>query len=133
MLKPSLRLPSFSSVWLPDVMRLNDNVQPAGQTAGFLGKRWDPERVVGDPSSPAFKIEGLRLPDDVSPLRLSGRQRLLTQVDRHLDRLEKDAALGHFDRKREEAFGILASGRARQAFDLGKEPRKLRERYGPGR
>src|SRR5690348_4155674 len=44
MLKPSKQLPSFSSVWLPDVMRLNDNVQPAGQTAGFLGKRWDPER-----------------------------------------------------------------------------------------
>src|SRR5262249_37625004 len=49
MLKPSTKLPSFSSVWLPDVMRLNDNVQPAGQTAGFLGKRWDPERIIGDP------------------------------------------------------------------------------------
>src|SRR4051812_644835 len=32
MLKPSQRLPALSSVWLPDVMRLNDNVTPAGQT-----------------------------------------------------------------------------------------------------
>src|SRR5437879_433598 len=31
--KPSTKLPAFTSVWLPDVMRLNDNVQPAGQTA----------------------------------------------------------------------------------------------------
>ena len=35
MLKPSERLPALTSVWLPDVMRLNDNVTPAGQTAGF--------------------------------------------------------------------------------------------------
>ncbi len=41
-LKPSEKLPSHTSVWLPDVMRLNDNVQPAGQTGGFLGRRWDP-------------------------------------------------------------------------------------------
>ena len=47
-LKPSTAMPALSSVWLPDVMRLNDNVTPAGQTAGFLGKRWDPERMVGD-------------------------------------------------------------------------------------
>src|SRR5262249_53705118 len=28
--KPSERLPAFTSVWLPDLMRLNDNVTPAG-------------------------------------------------------------------------------------------------------
>ena len=37
-LKPSETAPGFTSVWLPDVMRLNDNVMPAGQTAGFLGR-----------------------------------------------------------------------------------------------
>jgi hypothetical protein len=68
-LKPSEQLPSYTSVWLPDVMRLNDNVQPAGQTAGFLGKRWEPERVICDPSAPDFQIEGLALPAEVPPLR----------------------------------------------------------------
>ena len=34
LLKPSEKLPALTSVWLPDVMRLNDNVHPAGQTAG---------------------------------------------------------------------------------------------------
>ena len=133
MLKPSTRLPSFSSVWLPDVMRLNDNVQPAGQTAGFLGKRWEPERFVGDPSAPTYRVEGLALPADVPPLRLSGRQSLLRQVQGHLDRLEKNPTLGHFDRKQQEAFSVLTSGRARLAFDLKREPRKVRERFGPGR
>ncbi|HEY2894814.1 MAG TPA: DUF1501 domain-containing protein, partial [Pirellulales bacterium] len=40
MLKPSTRVPALSSVWIPDIMRLNDNVRPAGQTGGFLGAQW---------------------------------------------------------------------------------------------
>ena len=66
MLKPSTKVPAFSSVWLPDVMRLNDNVMPAGQTAGFLGKRWEPQRIIGDPSAPDYRVEGLALPPEIS-------------------------------------------------------------------
>jgi hypothetical protein len=130
MLKPSKELPAFSSMWLPDVMRLNDNVQPAGQTAGFLGKRWDPERIIGDPSGADFRIEGLALPDNVPPLRLSQRQSLLSQVGNHFDILERGPALQTYRRQQQDAFAVLTSGKARQAFDIDQEPRKLRERYG---
>src|SRR5262245_16024108 len=130
MLKPSEKLPSYTSVWLPDVMRLNDNVQPAGQTGGFLGKRWDPQRVICDPSAPEFKVEGLALPPEVPPLRLSGRQSLLEQVEKHFDAAERGPALKDYDRQTQEAFGLLTSGKAREAFDISKEPVKLRERYG---
>jgi hypothetical protein len=133
MVKPSKDLPAYTSVWLPDVMRLNDNVQPAGQTGGFLGKRWDPERVICDPSSPQFHIEGLSLPGDVPPLRLSSRQSLLQQVERHFGAIERDAALKHYDRQVHDAFGVLTSGKARLAFDLEREPKKVRERYGLGK
>lgn len=59
LLKPITRLPALATVWVPDVMRLNDNVTPAGQIAGFLGKQWEPERFVGDPAKPDYHIEGL--------------------------------------------------------------------------
>lgn len=130
MLKPSRELPAFTSVWLPDVMRLNDNVQPAGQTAGFLGKRWEPERVICDPSAPEFRIEGLALPPEVPALRLTERQSLLSQVDRHLAGVESNGVLKNYDRQVQEAFGVLTSGKARQAFDLQREPPKVRDRYG---
>jgi hypothetical protein len=133
MLKPSTSLPSYSSVWLPDVMRLNDNVQPAGQTAGFLGKRWEPQRVICDPSSPDFRIEGLTLPPEVPPLRLSGRHRLLDQVEHHFSAIERGSQLKDYDRQAQEAFGLLTSGKARQAFDIRQEPTKIRERYGLNR
>ena len=72
MLKPSEALSPLTSVWLPDLMRLNDNVRPAGQTAGFLGQQWDPERFVCDPSEPHFTIDGLQPPVELPPLRFSG-------------------------------------------------------------
>ena len=132
-LKPSTTMPALSSVWLPDVMRLNDNVTPAGQTAGFLGKRWDPERMIGDPSTSDYQIEGLTLPEDVPPLRLRARRSLLAQVEEHLAGVERSAVLDLYSRQAQDAFGLLSSGAARAAFDLGKEPAGLRERYGPGR
>jgi hypothetical protein len=133
LLKPSTKLPAYTSVWLPDVMRLNDNVQPAGQTAGWLGKRWEPERIICDPSGPEFKMEGLSLPPDLPPLRLTGREKLLTQVDRHFAAIEQSGALKDYDRHVQNAFSLLRGGKAHEAFDIGREPKKVRERYGRGK
>src|SRR4051794_16134625 len=74
LLKPSERLPALTSVWIPDLMRLNDNVTPAGQTAGFLGKQWDPTRFVGDPASPDYRIEGLSPAADLTAARINRRR-----------------------------------------------------------
>ncbi len=133
LLKPSEKLPAYSSVWLPDVMRLNDNVQPAGQTAGWLGKRWEPERILCDPSGPEFKMEGLSLPKDVPPLRLSGRESLLTQMDRHFASIERSGVLKDYDRHVQNAFNLLKGGKAHAAFDISREPKKIRDRYGRGK
>jgi hypothetical protein len=133
LLKPSEKLPAYSSVWLPDVMRLNDNVQPAGQTAGWLGRRWEPERIICDPSGPQFKMEGLSLPPDVPPLRLSGREQLLTQVDRHLTSIDQSGVLKDYDRHVQNAFNLLKGGKAHAAFDISREPKKVRDRYGRGK
>ena len=132
-LKPSEKLPAYTSVWLPDVMRLNDNVQPAGQTAGWLGRRWEPERIICDPSGPEFKMEGLSLPPDVPPLRLTGREQLLTQVDRHFASIERSGSLKDYDGHVQNAFNLLKGGKAHAAFDISREPKKIRDRYGRGK
>jgi hypothetical protein len=129
-LKPSEELPAYSAVWLPDWMRLNDNVTPAGQTAGFLGHRWEPERLVCDPSARGFQVQGLSAPREVPPLRLSARQRLLSQVETHFELLDRGGRARDFDRQTQQAFDVLASGRARQAFDLEREPEAVRRAYG---
>lgn len=129
-LKPSESLPGYTSVWLPDLMRLNDNVQPAGQTGGFLGRRWDPARIIGDPSETGFHAPSLEPLMDLPPLRLTGRQRLLEQVESHFARFEGSRELSAYDEQVQEAFGVLSSGKARAAFDLSQEPREIRDAYG---
>jgi hypothetical protein len=130
MLRPSARLPALTSVWLPDLMRLNDNVTPAGQTAGFLGKSWEPERFVGDPVSPDYRIEGLSLSGGVTRVRVQARRDLLRQLDRRLRDGERGGSVEAWDRLSQHAFDLVTSGRARAAFDLSREPDRVRDRYG---
>ena len=45
--RPSDVMPALSTVMVPDIIRLNENVTPAGQTGGLMGLQWSPERFVG--------------------------------------------------------------------------------------
>jgi hypothetical protein len=126
MLAPSRKLPALTAVWLPDVMRLNDNVTPAGQTAGFLGKLWEPVRVVGDPAMPDYHIQGLTLAGELTRERLDRRRNLLGRIDR----AHPGEVCETWDRLAQHAFDLVTSGKARAAFDLSKEPDRVRDRYG---
>ncbi len=130
MLSPSQRLPALTSVWVPDLLRENENVTPAGQTAGFLGRLWEPERFVGDPASANYRIEGLDPAGDLTPIRLNRRRDLRAQIDRHFRTVERGGAVEVWDRLSQQAFDLVTSGRARAAFDLNREPEQVRQRYG---
>jgi hypothetical protein len=128
LIKPSQKLPPLTSVWIPDIMRLNENVTPAGQTGGFLGRQWDPDRFIGDPSRPDYKVEGLRV-TDIAPMRLNRRISLLGQIERHFETVAKTRPVGIYDTFQEQAFDLLTSGRVQRAFAVREEPDKVRDRY----
>ena len=128
-MKPSEVLPALSTVWIPDIMRLNEDVRPAGQTAGFMGSQWDPDHFTGDPSLPDYKIEGL-WQSDVPPLRLTRRKQLLDQIDQHFQQLRHSRSVQVGDRFKHQAMDLLTGGRGRDAFAIEKEPDKVRDRYG---
>ena len=130
LLKPSERLPALTSVWLPDRMRLNDNVTPAGQTGGFLGSFWDPERFIGDPADDAYRIDGLSLPVDLPPERMQDRAALLKRLNDYLPLAERASAASGWSELSKFALDLVTSGQAREAFDLSRESAKLRDRYG---
>ncbi len=129
MLKPSERLPALTSVWLPDVMRLNDNVTPAGQTAGFLGKLWEPERFVGDPAAPDYRIEGLDLAGELTAARVDRRRDLLGQLDRSFDTMRRAEPVEAWDRLSQHAVDLVTSGRAARPSTSAASP-TTRDRYG---
>jgi hypothetical protein len=100
--------------------------QAPGQHGGFLGRKYDPLLVTGDPNQPDWRVEALSLADGISYDRINSRQALLGAID------DQRAALQTADVKglKERAFNLLASQAARNAFDLSQEPDAVRDRYG---
>lgn len=67
---------------------------------------------------------------DLPPARLNLRRTLLEQMDRARSTIERDERRLAHDRYRQMAFTLLTSGRMREALDIGREPARVRERYG---
>ncbi|MCC2672761.1 MAG: hypothetical protein K0Q72_5233 [Armatimonadetes bacterium] len=118
----------LSHVALPHVMY--NGVRLPGQTAGFLGSRYEPYQVESDPSRPNFNPGQLSLPAGFSASRLSNREALLAVVDRQLDATERLRRADLLSIPYARAFALLQSDRVRRAFDISAEPAAVKERYG---
>jgi uncharacterized protein (DUF1501 family) len=116
-------------VQLPQMASDVGNLTP-GQFAGFLGRQYEPLAVLKDPSAADFNVPELSLPADVTAARLDDREALLRLVDRQTRGLAQAAEARGLGVYHERAVQLLTSPAVRQAFDLGREPEPLRQRYG---
>ena len=117
-------------VVLPRTMGNTGGGLPHGQDAGFLGKAHDPFTLDSDPSKPDFKVPDLLPPEKIGAARLERRRQLREIVDQAVDDFEGSEAAEQMDNNFATAFRLMTSAEARDAFDLTKEPPKVRERYG---
>ena len=99
-----------------------------GQDAGWLGKAFDPFRIEANPNDSGFSVEGLGLPEGISPVRQSARRALLEHLAGITERL--GTSQGSWDGYEQKALNALASSQARRAFQIEQEDPKLRDRYG---
>jgi hypothetical protein len=106
---------------------------PHGQTAGFLGKTYDPFVLNSDPSDPGFKVPDLLPPDYIPPIRVDGRASLRQMVDQSVAYLEATPDARLLDSNFQQAYRLMSSQSAREAFDISKEDDKTRNRYGRNR
>ena len=100
-----------------------------GQYGGFLGPKYDPLVVNGDPNAADFKVPNLGLNAEVTMDRLAKRRTLLDQLDDQRRPVPAETARD-YELNRAKALSLLTSGDAGRAFDLSKEPAAVRERYG---
>jgi hypothetical protein len=90
-----------------------------GQYGGFLGRAYEPAEL-GNVTDTDNLVASLDLPSDVPADRLASRRDLLAR----LDPATKDDPLAR------KAFELVNAPRVQAAFDLDREPEKLRDRYG---
>jgi hypothetical protein len=126
-LKPP-EVPMLPFVMLPRPLQ-ESGVIGKGGTAGFLGPAFDPYYFYQDPNG-EIKLDDLTLRKDVSKERLQRRGSLLQKVNDAMPEIEKAVENYALDTYYQKAFDLILSGRARDAFDLSKEPDNVRDKYG---
>lgn len=117
-----------TSVAYPYLIR-DGSVTP-GQQASFLGKVHDPFFFTADPNSRDFALPELSLPSSLSVERLEQRRQLQQLIDQQSRLLDFSAMAQGMDAYYAKALAMLNSTRLREAFNLGAEPEKVREKYG---
>ena len=117
-------------VVLPEPMGPTGGNLPHGQDAGFLGKGFDPFVLNADPSKKDFKVPDLLPPSEIGEVRLQRRKELRDIVDQTVRNFEASPNAQLMDSSFAAAYRLMTSAKAREAFDLTKEPEKVRARYG---
>ena len=127
--RPSDKLPSLSAVSLPELFIGNGGNIEAGQFGGILGPQWSPELIECRPAEPHSPLGGLyasKVPAD----QMRRRVNLLDALGHSFDATPRSATVQLHEGLQRQAFELLTTGGAREAFRLEDEPDRVRERYG---
>jgi hypothetical protein len=108
----------------------HDGVTYAGTYSGWLGPRHDPLELREAPNSNDRPTHPLDLAPDLGAARLVARRGLLQSLEDDDRRLQDGHATDGLTAFHEQAYRMLASQQARQAFNLEQESGLLRDRYG---
>jgi hypothetical protein len=138
---PAMAFPCFGSViakergykdgMLPFV-QLGRNIDRRfnGGVGGFLGDQYNPFEVDDDPSSAAFRVRDLSIPNEADRSRLQRRYSMLQEVDRYQREMEANQTVQARDAFYERAHTLITSPAAKKAFDLTQESDRVRDQYG---
>jgi hypothetical protein len=117
-------------VLLPRPMGPTGGNMPHGQSAGYLGKTYDPFVLNADPSDKNFKVPDLLPPDYISAIREERRRKLREAVDGSIAAFESSPDARLMDDNFHQAYTLMSSAKAREAFDIARESDDTRKKYG---
>jgi hypothetical protein len=120
-------------VLLPRPIGNTGGNMPHGQSAGFLGKTYDPFVLNADPSDPNFRVPDMLPPDYLTALRVDRRKNWRAAIDQAVNRFETSQDARLMDNTFHQAYTLMSSAKAREAFELHREPEAVREKYGLNR
>jgi hypothetical protein len=105
-------------------------LNPGYVGANYLGTQHNPFQTGSDPNLPSFTVRNVNLAQGLTLDQMDDRRSLLEHFDTmrsDIDRSGTVQAMGQFNR---EAYDFVTGPRARNAFDIGREDSRLRDRYG---
>jgi len=135
---PALSYPSFGSVIsheLETVNNLPKYVSVPNQAnefagTGFLSTKHGSFSLGSDPASPDFQVRDLNIP--VTTDQFDRRRNILETVNTKFDSETTSDEVDAIGKFYDQAYDLIGSKKAREAFDITMEPQSLVERYGSG-
>jgi len=128
-------MPMLPFVMLPRPLQ-ESNVVGKGGTGGFLGKAYDPYYLYPDGDDldmnkmDRIKVDDLKLRPEVFAFRLQRRAKLRDAINATMPEIDEAVSDFKLDEYYDRALNLIVSGRAREAFELDREPRQMRDLYG---
>ena len=98
--------------------------------SGYLSTAFGPFSLGSDPADGGFKVQDLALPGGITEGRFNRRRGLLQSVDEHFKNAEKSDQIAAMDTFYQDAYKLISSPEARQAFDINAEKPEMRDSYG---
>jgi len=134
---PSLIYPGYGAVVsreLPAAPELPPYVAipTTPQKAGYLGVRYAPLRTNDAPQPlKPFGVRGISLADGLTVADFERRQKLLSDLDTTFKGFESNSkVVDGLDRFAEQAYAMISSPKAREAFDTSREKPEAAEPFG---
>ncbi len=137
---PSLTYPGLGAVVSKEVAGDKElphfvAIPSTPQKAGYLGVRYAPLQTNDAPKPGiAFSVRGISLGNGLTVEEFEKRQNLLTELDTTFKGAEADSKLiDGMDKFSQQAFDMIRSAKARDAFDTSKEKVEVAKPFGEGR
>ena len=105
---------------------------PRSGGPNFLGAKHAPFVVSDDPNGESFRVRDVTIPTALAEGRITEREEIRRQVDKLL-RFQDQAAgdpAAVVDENYAQAASLMASDRAQRAFEIDREPDRVRDAYG---
>lgn len=135
---PALIYPSHGSVvtkvreaeqgLLPTYVAIPDATLFA--SSGYLTPAYDPFSVAADPNQASFRVKNLTPPDRLTLNRLLRRRAMVKALDEFSRDVPETPLTASRDQFSERAYSLMTSAAAVDAFQIDREPKEVRDRYG---
>ena len=109
--------------------------------AGYLGQQYNPfiaesacklpiYDLVGKDSGRISKARMFEFANGLTVDRIARRRSLLGQIDQFRREMANDSSIAALDKYSQQAIELVSDPNVQKAFDLSREPQKVRDRFG---
>lgn len=134
---PVVQYPTYGSVVSKEMPAREDlpsfvSIDRPVEGPGYLGAEYGPMSTGEKPRfGQPFRVRGITLDGSLTVEKFRARHRLRRELDTAFEGFEDlDENVRGLDRFSERAYQIISSPRARDAFDLTREPDQEQDRFG---